>query len=148
VGVPLQMGYNKNDDTKVLRAFLQNIEQKIGAKTTMLSPKTPEETVRIISSVDLLIAERLHAAILATIVRKPFLSLMYDIKVQSYIQDIGYESFSVNMIDQLDGKEIHSKFFSLIAERKYAQTILEAAYKKNRTRAVKDIKRLKHRYGI
>ncbi|MFZ2832206.1 MAG: polysaccharide pyruvyl transferase family protein [Minisyncoccia bacterium] len=116
IGLPMQFDYSC-DDNETLQLFNKKLIErvpKIDFKIT--SPRSSKEVVEIIDSSDLLIAERLHCAILATIVSTPFISLEYDIKVKSYLADIKLEENGIDISEDFSAKEVFKKIEAVAAD--------------------------------
>ncbi|MGB9860633.1 MAG: polysaccharide pyruvyl transferase family protein, partial [Moorellaceae bacterium] len=77
---------------------------------------TLEELVGIISCLDLLVGMRLHALILAAVLKVPFLGLSYDPKVEAFCRQVDQPWVGLNF---LDFQEMWSKVKKMIYELPY-----------------------------
>ena len=113
VGLPMQYNYSC-DDYLTLLEFSKLLKKELPhLKFTLTRPKNVREVVKIINDSDILISERLHCAILATVLNKPFLPLEYDIKVTSYIKDIKLSRYGVKICENIPSNEIYKKVSSI-----------------------------------
>lgn len=83
---------------------------------------TLEELVGIISCLDLLVGMRLHALILAAVLRVPFLGLSYDPKVEAFCRQVDQPWVGLNF---LDFQEMWSKVKKMIYELPYLKENIE-----------------------
>ncbi|MFA5993854.1 MAG: glycosyltransferase [Parcubacteria group bacterium] len=127
VGLPMQLDYS-TDDYNVLKAFkdkLVSVNPEINFQ--IARPRSSKEVANIINNSDLLITERLHCAILATIINTPFLSLEYDIKVQGYLETIGLGENGIDISENFQSADV-LKRISIISQsyqqqKKYLKTV-------------------------
>lgn len=101
--LPMQSQFNPENDWKVLAAFQQRIPE---IEVHQHRPETFKEVAAIIASCDLLLAERLHALVMATILGKPFLALMYDVKVRELVDSLGMDEYALNVNHPFDPLEL------------------------------------------
>jgi polysaccharide pyruvyl transferase CsaB len=100
--LPMQAGFKPNTDLEVLRKFSKRIEDDI--EMVVHEPSTPLEIGHIISSCDLVVAERLHSLVIASILRKPFVALIYDVKVQQLVESLGMGRYAIDINQPFDHK--------------------------------------------
>jgi polysaccharide pyruvyl transferase WcaK-like protein len=76
-----------DDDREVLR----DLADRVGTGVTLLEDPNPtvEETVRLMATADLVLAMRLHAAVIGTTLGVPTLAFGYMPKVADYMAEIG-----------------------------------------------------------
>ena len=98
--LPMQAGFKPNTDLEVLQAFRSKIEGDIDM--VVHEPSTPLEVGRIISECDLVLAERLHSLVIAAILRKPFVALVYDVKVQQLVEFLGMDQYAIDINQPFD----------------------------------------------
>lgn len=92
--LPMQSKFKANDDLTVLKAFLERLPQ---IPAVIHDPQTAQEAAEIMARCDLVIAERLHTLVIASILGKPFFGLVYDVKVQELINYLGMDRYSLNI---------------------------------------------------
>ncbi len=109
IGLPMQWDFEKNDDLVTLEGFRKRLQKELpGLQVSIEKPKNAQHICEIVQKCDVLLSERLHLLILATVVRKPFVGLMYDVKVKALLKDIGLEKCGVDMAGKMQ-KDIISK---------------------------------------
>jgi len=125
--VPLQ----NPGDNKMLEKFQQVlIQKKFPGEIKLLSCMSIEETVSCISSMDLMLAMRYHAGLIAAKYCVPCLFLAYDPKVKSLAKEV---SAPVIPMEELSFKSIDTGIKILLSEKKRLKTILrEVSLKKNK----------------
>ncbi len=69
-------------------------------------PNTPEELCKIISSLDFLVAFRLHAQIVAYSYGVKSIGFAWDVKVRSFSQIIGREDFFLDMEELRNNEQV------------------------------------------
>ena len=77
--LPMQSKFKANDDLQILTAFQARIP---GIPLQLHSPESHHDVANLIAACDLVVAARLHTLVTAAILGRPFLSLMYDVKVR------------------------------------------------------------------
>ncbi len=97
--LPMQSGFKAQHDAKVLAEFCTRLPE-IEAHQHL--PTTHRQVAALISGCDLLIAERLHALVIAAILGKPFLALTYDVKVRELITSLEMASYALDANTSFD----------------------------------------------
>jgi polysaccharide pyruvyl transferase WcaK-like protein len=92
--LPMQSQFNPENDWKMLAAFKERVP---GIDFHLYRPTTFHEAAAIIASCDLLLAERLHALVMAAILGKPFLALVYDVKVRELVAGLEMAAYAINV---------------------------------------------------
>ncbi|MDX9913948.1 MAG: polysaccharide pyruvyl transferase family protein [Candidatus Moranbacteria bacterium] len=109
IGLPMQQNYSC-DDYKTLNEFQIQLKKRLPRiKIKILRPKEAKEVAKIINDCDLMIVERLHGAVLSTIIHVPFISLEYDVKVKSYLAEIDFKDNGVDISESFDAREVFGK---------------------------------------
>jgi len=85
---------------------------------------TLEELVGIISCLDLLLGMRLHALILAAVLKVPFLGLSYDPKVEAFCRQVDQPWVSLNF---LEFEELWSRVKKMLYELPYLKENIQRA---------------------
>jgi polysaccharide pyruvyl transferase WcaK-like protein len=111
----MQAGFKPNTDLEVLQAFQRKIEDDIDM--VVYEPSTPLEVGRIISECDLVVAERLHSLVIAAILRKPFVALVYDIKVQQLVEFLGMDQYAIDINQPFDHELLANHILAVYKER-------------------------------
>lgn len=91
--LPFQTGYSTHDDIMVSREILQNVDQKHRCTIrTSFGLNNIESTYQ---SFDMLWGMRLHSIILSCLYAVPFIALVYNVKIQKFLEEIGYAEWSM-----------------------------------------------------
>jgi len=111
----MQSRFNPQNDLQVLRSFRDQVP---GLKVILHEPTTAKDIAEILCECDIVVAERLHALVLSSILKKPFVALIYDVKVQQLTQFLGMDRLAIdinrpfeaadlanNIIEALDRKQ-------------------------------------------
>ena len=81
--------YEPESDRQWYEEVLSLCSDKCHKHIFIQIPRTLEEAVRSLGSLDAVIAMRLHACIFSTFLGIPFLAIPYDEKVRNFVEDIG-----------------------------------------------------------
>jgi len=92
--LPMQSRFKANDDLSVLKEFSERIQD---IPCFVHDPQTAQEAAEIIASADMVLAERLHTLVIASILGKPFFGLVYDVKVRELVEYLGMSQHSLNI---------------------------------------------------
>ncbi|MCX6068558.1 MAG: polysaccharide pyruvyl transferase family protein [Chloroflexi bacterium] len=101
--LPMQSRFKANDDLSVLKEFAQRLP---GIPFIMNEPQTSQQVADIITRSDLVLAERLHTMVIASILGKPFYGLIYDVKVAELINYLGMEKYALNINQPFETKTL------------------------------------------
>jgi len=112
--LPMQSRFKKNDDLTVLKAFQTQIPE---IEMIYNNPQTPQAIAEIIARCDLVLAERLHALVIAAIIGKPFYGLIYDIKVHELVEYLGMEQYSIDINEPFKGQTLYEGIKDLVQKR-------------------------------
>lgn len=112
--LPMQAGFKDHDDAEVLDAFAARVPS-----ITMVRHELPlhSDAARLIASCDLLVAERLHAIVMASILGVPSFVLAYDVKVRELATILGIEEWSVDINKPFDAADVGSRITQLLDRR-------------------------------
>jgi polysaccharide pyruvyl transferase WcaK-like protein len=119
--LPMQSG--PNDDLSVLMEFSLRVPQ---IPFVMHEPQTVTEATEIISNVDMVLAERMHALVLSSILGKPFYGLAHDVKVKDLVNYLGTAHYSVNINLPFDPGQLSDGIQHILQKREqFRDYILE-----------------------
>ncbi len=92
--LPMQCGFKSGTDFEVLSDVLRRVD----APVHFHAPADHHEVAAIIAACDVIVAERLHALILAIVIGCPVVALPYDVKVRELTSQLGItqRSFDVS----------------------------------------------------
>jgi polysaccharide pyruvyl transferase WcaK-like protein len=102
-GLPMQSKGKDHDDATVLRDFTMRIPE---VPFVEHRPTTHADAARLIRSCDLMLSERLHAIVMASILGVPAFALAYDVKVTELTRMLGLEDASVDINRAFGATEI------------------------------------------
>jgi polysaccharide pyruvyl transferase WcaK-like protein len=121
--LPMQAGFKEHDDTKILDAFATRVPS-----IPFVRHELPSHTdaARLIDSCDLVISERLHAIVMASILGVPSYVLAYDVKVTQLAAMLGLDSWSVNINEPFDATVVGDRILELIEQRAAVASAVEA----------------------
>lgn len=112
--LPMQSGFKAEHDAKVLAEFCARIPE---IHVYQHRPETHRQIAAIIAGCDLLVSERLHALVIAAILGKPLVALMYDVKVRELIAGLDMTAYALDV----------NAPFDPLAFRELAETALREA---------------------
>ena len=92
--LPMQSQFNPENDWKMLATFQERIPE---IEFHLHQPATFQEAAAVIANCDLVMAERLHALVMAAILGKPFLALVYDVKVRELVAGLDMAAFAMDV---------------------------------------------------
>jgi polysaccharide pyruvyl transferase WcaK-like protein len=97
--LPMQSKFKENDDLSVLKDFSTRIPN---IPFQLHDPQTAQEAAEVMAGCDLIVAERLHTLVIASIIGLPFFGLVYDVKVQELVDYLGMSDHSININQPFD----------------------------------------------
>lgn len=121
--VPMQSCFKAENDWKVLSEFRARIPE---IAMTLHRPETHREAARIIADCDMLIAERLHALVMAAILGVPCIALMYDVKVRALVAGLDIEPYAVDINRPFDPDDLAGRIEALCRDAAAARSHLLA----------------------
>ncbi len=92
--LPMQSRFKEHHDAAVLRSFAHSIPE---IRFVHHEPATHGDAARIIAECDLVIGERFHAIVMASLLGVPSLVLAYDVKVRELSAMLGLERYAVDI---------------------------------------------------
>ncbi|MFZ5878767.1 MAG: polysaccharide pyruvyl transferase family protein [Chloroflexota bacterium] len=97
--LPMQSKFKANDDLSVLKQFQARIPD---LPFILHDPQSAQEAAQVMAGCDLVLAERLHTLVIASILGKPFFGLVYDVKVKELIASLGMSEHSLDINQPFD----------------------------------------------
>jgi len=92
--LPMQSQFKAMHDARVLAEFKARIPE---IDVHLHEVETHREAAAIIAECDVLLSERLHALVMAAILGKPFIGLLYDVKVAELVAGLQMQEYSVDI---------------------------------------------------
>ncbi|BCX02733.1 MAG: hypothetical protein KatS3mg053_0671 [Candidatus Roseilinea sp.] len=92
--LPMQSRFKTQHDAKVLSEFCARLPE---IEVHQRLPTTHRQVAALIAGCDLLVAERLHALVIAAILGKPFVALTYDVKVRELVASLAMTSYALDV---------------------------------------------------
>jgi polysaccharide pyruvyl transferase WcaK-like protein len=112
--VPMQAGFKDHDDVEVLESFASLVPT-----IPVVRHEVPTHTAaaHVLASCDVLVSERLHAIVMASILGVPSYVLAYDVKVVELASMLGLEGSTVNINEPFDSVAVADQIVDLIDKR-------------------------------
>jgi len=114
VAIPMQSKFKSNDDASVLRAFAERLSAVEMIHTDLV---TTADAARLIATCDVVVSERFHTIVMASILGVPTFALAYDVKVLELARMLGLEDMSVDINQPFEGSAIAEPLLRLISRR-------------------------------
>ena len=130
--LPMQAGFKDHDDVSVLDEFATRLPEITMRRHR---PTAPGHAARIISQCDVVVSERLHAIVMASIIGVPTLALAYDVKVTELASMLGLDATTVDINGPFSDREIVDGVSSLIEDHACHAARLRARSAERRTAA-------------
>ena len=145
VGVPMQSRVASNDDLEALKTLRYRVLAEVSAADfVLLEPSSIDEVAQALSTAQLVIAERLHTLILATILHIPFVALEYDVKVSGVVADLGLADWGVNIREPYEAAGITRVALAHLRNQGSAKERVVAAAAAKHTAANDYFRQLRH----
>ncbi|GLZ36698.1 polysaccharide pyruvyl transferase family protein [Actinokineospora sp. NBRC 105648] len=112
--LPMQTGFKQHDDAEVLAGFAARVPSIAFVQHEL---STPRDAARVIQKCDIVVSERLHAIVMASILGVPPFALVYDVKVGELAAMLRLAHWSVDINEPFDAAELTEKLAHLIRER-------------------------------
>ncbi|MBA8814998.1 polysaccharide pyruvyl transferase CsaB [Microbacterium halimionae] len=122
-GIPMQSRGKRNDDATMLEEFSQRIPN---VSFVAHRPETTQDAARLIHSCDLIVSERLHAIVMASILGVPAFVLSYDVKVRGLAKALGLEEAMIDINGPINAPALASSLEQLLVDRANATKRLTA----------------------
>ena len=91
VALPMQCRFKDDHDLLVLEDFLSTLS---GVRIEYRAPRDAAEVAEIVASCDVVLSERLHAIVIASVIGRPVVPLPYDVKVEQLAAELGLTDVS------------------------------------------------------
>jgi polysaccharide pyruvyl transferase WcaK-like protein len=92
--LPMQSRFKEHHDLQVLEEFLSHLPDIV---SVVHHPSDHADVGRIIADCDVLVAERLHALVIAATLGRASVALMYDVKVRELVEQLGLNDRAVDI---------------------------------------------------
>ena len=112
--LPMQSKFKANDDLSVLKEFSKRLPD---IPFVLHDPQSAQEAAGILCNMDMVLAERLHTLVIASILGKPFFGLVYDVKVQELVEYLGMAEHSLNINHPFTPDELTKGIQSVLSSR-------------------------------
>ncbi|MEN9644023.1 MAG: hypothetical protein RL238_692 [Actinomycetota bacterium] len=101
--LPMQAGFKTNDDVQVLDAFVRRTPD---IPVIRHAPTTYQDVARIIDDCDLLVSERFHAIVIASLLATPSFVLAYDVKVSGLSVMLDLTDYTIDINTEFDASSV------------------------------------------
>ncbi len=137
VGIPMQYDVASNNDQTALQELAGLLRAAApGIRFETARPSSPTELAATIDQLDVLLAERLHALVLAMVLGVPPVALVYDIKVAGLVVDLGLEPFSVDINTNFQPKSFFGAVDMICRNAPTVRTAIQTTYQTQHQRAI------------
>ena len=119
--LPMQSKFKANDDLSVLKEFARRIPD---IPFVAHDPQTAQEAGHILSSVEVVLAERLHTLVISSILGRPFFGLVYDVKVQELVDYLGMTEHSLDINQPFQAGDLAGGLRQVLKDREAIRTHL------------------------
>lgn len=92
--LPMQSRFKSHHDRRVLEEFLSRFTD---IETVVHDPQSHVDVGRIVADCDLVVSERLHALVIAATLGRASVALVYDVKVQELVEQLGLTDRAVDV---------------------------------------------------
>lgn len=112
--LPMQAGFKRNDDAEILDGFAARVPSITMVRHELA---THVDAARLIESCDLVLSERLHAIVMASILGVPSLALAYDVKVVELASRLGLAPWTIDINVPFASDDVIERVVDLIENR-------------------------------
>lgn len=112
--LPMQIGFKDHDDVEVLDALARRLKS---VPFVRHEPRTHVDAARLIRDSDVLVSERLHAIVMASLLGVPSFVLAYDVKVRELAKTLGLTEWTVDINEPFDASALTDGLVDLIERR-------------------------------
>ena len=113
--LPMQVGFKQHDDGEILDAFAARVPTIPMHRHEV---RTHADAARLIEGCDLLVSERLHAIVMASILGVPSYVLAYDVKVRELAGMLGLDQWSTDINRPFLPAHFANRLCALIEQRR------------------------------
>lgn len=136
--LPMQTGFKAHDDAEVLAEFAGRIPAIPVVRHDL---RTPGDVATVIRDCDIVLSERLHAIVLASILGVPSFALIYDQKVAALAAMLQMQRWSVDINAPFDADALAELLGELVRDRAAVADRVELVTAELRARARADFDR-------
>lgn len=97
--LPMQSAFKDDDDLSVLRRFLAH---RPGWHPVVHEPLDEIDIGRIVADCDVVVSERFHALVIAAVLGRPSVGLIYDVKVAELVEQLALVDRAVDINEPVD----------------------------------------------
>jgi len=112
--LPMQVGFKQHDDAEILDAFAARVPAIPMHRHEL---RTHVDAAQLIENCDLLVSERLHAIVMASILGVPSYVLAYDVKVRELAGMLDLASWTTDINEPFAATEFADRLSALIEQR-------------------------------
>lgn len=136
VGIPMQFDVASNNDSAALQQLTDMIHAAApGVHFEIAAPKSLKALAATIESLDVMLAERLHALILSLIVGVPVVALEYDVKVSGLVKDLGLHGQGIDINAAFQPGSFFDAVTGICTNYKQAEATVAEIYEANHERS-------------
>lgn len=137
--LPMQQGFKAHDDVQVLDSFVRRVPQ-IPVRRHQL--RTHIDVAAVLDGCDVLVGERLHAIVIASILGIPSFALAYDVKVRELCAALELDKYMIDINRSFEVSDLVERLSALLGDLPAVGTAVEARSDQLRARALADFARV------
>ena len=112
--LPMQIGFKDHDDVEVLDDLARRLRT---VPFVRHEPRTHVDAARLIRDSDVLVSERLHAIVMASVLGVPSFVLAYDVKVRELAKTLGLAERTIDINAPFEASALADGLVDLIEKR-------------------------------
>lgn len=112
--LPMQAGFKEHHDAGVLADFAGRLP---GIPFVRHDLASHQDAARLIARCDVVVSERLHAIVMASVLGVPTFVLAYDVKVRELARTLDIEAWCVDINEPLDVDDVVARLAALVDDR-------------------------------
>jgi polysaccharide pyruvyl transferase WcaK-like protein len=112
--LPMQSRFKSHHDLVILADFARHLPTAV---VKMHHPRTAADAAAIVAGCDIVVAERLHTIVIAAILGKPVLPLVYDVKVGELVRQLDLDEYAVDINTHFSPHTLMEKLVRLVQQQ-------------------------------
>ena len=120
----MQTGFKQNDDRQMLEAFFGTVPS---IPSTIVEATDHVDIARAVSGCDVVMAERLHCLVIASILGRPAVALSYDPKVDELVEQLGLADRCVDVNAPFDPNALAAMVDAAVTDRAESERLVDVA---------------------
>lgn len=143
--LPMQAGFKEHHDAAVIDAFALRLPDIRFVRHDLCSP---QDAARLIATCDVVVSERLHAIVMASVLGVATFVMAYDVKVRELARVLEIDEWCVDINRPLDVDDMVERLTRLVDERAVVARALSARRAELHQRATRDFDAVRRWIGL